>query len=418
MMPGPHTPSRPGAREMTSSHAARALGVAALGAIVLFLILFSPAARSLLPSPSVLHSAARTLKGASAPADLAADIIGLRAMARQEDAYPILGQAAKALGLQWPVNHVSTHPPMACLLVAPVAFLPWPLAAMLWAWMMLALLAFSFRLYGLPWLLALGLTPIALLWPPVATSLGQLTIIWLWGFALGFRNRQHNHFLAGIGLGLAALTKLVPGLMIILFLSKKRWHAFLGMALVGTVSLASVLVLSPASFTQYFQANRSNARAMFLREDNASLLGAGYRWGAAWGVIVAIMFLALVCWANRKAAFDEKAPFPTARLWMLLTYVLVALLPLFWIYSLTPLLPVIGWLLGRGKLSTLAVGLCCIGIPLFVPIWGVAAVLPLVLVNVLVGVGLLVDASRCRVLTADSFRALLSGPREAPAQPE
>jgi Glycosyltransferase family 87 len=228
MMPGPHTPSRPGAREMTSSHAARALGVAALGAIVLFLILFSPAARNLLPYPSALHSAARTLKGASAPSDLAADIIGLRAMARQEDAYPILGPAAKALGLQWPVNHVSTHPPTACLLVAPVAFLPWPLAAMLWAWMMLALLAFSFRLHGLPWLLALGLTPIALLWPPVATSLGQLTIIWLWGFALGFRNRQHNHFLAGIGLGLAALTKLVPGLMIILFLSKKRWHAFRG----------------------------------------------------------------------------------------------------------------------------------------------------------------------------------------------
>ncbi len=35
---------------------------------------------------------------------------------------------------------------------------------------------------------ALGLTPIALAWPPVATSLGQFTIVWLLGFAVGFRS--------------------------------------------------------------------------------------------------------------------------------------------------------------------------------------------------------------------------------------
>jgi hypothetical protein len=397
---------------MISTRARLEFGIAGSGALVLLLILCWPDSEPFLPYQHPLETAARTLRGTGSASDLAQDIIGFRAMARQEDAYPLLGPAGKELGLLWPVAHVSTHPPTAFVLVAPIAFLPWSLAAMIWAWLMLGLLAFAFRLYGLPWLVALGLTPIALLWPPVSTSLGQFTIIWLLGCAVGYRHMWRNYFLTGIGIGLAALTKIAPGLMIILFLSKKRWPAILGIASVGIVSLASAVLLSPASLYQYVQANRSNARAMFLREDNASLLGTGYRWGGAWGIIAVFVFLALVCWANRRVVCEKNTLFPSTTLWMLLTYVSVALLPVSWIYSLTPLLPVIGCLLGKRKLSTLAVGLCCIGIPLFVPIWGSMAVLPLVLVNVLVGVGLLVDASRCRLFTAGSFRTLLSEPRE------
>jgi hypothetical protein len=399
---------------MISAHTTRDVGIAGFGALVLFLILSWPASEtsSPYPYPRPLQSAADTLKGAGSASDLAQDIIGFRAMVRQDNAYPILGLAGKALGLEWPVAHVSTHPPTAFVLVAPIAFLPWPLAAMIWAWLMLGLLACAFRLYGLSWLAALGLTPIALLWPPVSTSLGQFTIIWLFGLAVGHRYMRRNYLLSGVGIGLAALTKLIPGVMIILFLSKRRWHAILGIALVGVVSLASAVLLSPDVIYQYVQANRLNSITMMLREDNASLLGTGYRWGGGWGVIPVFMFLALIVWANRRAVCEESTLLPSTTLWMLLTYVSVALLPLSWIYSLTPLLPVIVFLVAKGKLSTLCIGLCCIGIPWFVPIWGPRSVLPLVLVNILIGVGLIVDASPSRLLTARSLRTLRARPRE------
>lgn len=397
---------------MTSTHTNREVALAGFGALVLFLVLSSPASDTFAPYPRPLESAAHTLKGSGSASDLAQDIIGFRAMVRQDTAYPILGPAAKALGLDWPVAHVSTHPPTAFLLVAPIAFLPWPLAAMIWAWLMLGLLACAFRLYGLSWLVSLGLTPVALLWPPVSTSLGQFTIIWLFGLAVGFRYMRSNYILSGLGIGLAALTKLIPGAMIVLFLSKRRWHAIVGIAVIGIVSLASTVLLSPAVIDQYVQANRLNAITMMLREDNASLLGTGYRWGGGWGVIPVVMFLAVVVWANRKAVREEGTLFPSTTLWMVLTYLAVALLPVAWIYSLTPLLPVIVFLIAKGKLSTRCIGLCCIGIPCFVPIWGPRSVWPLVLVNMLMGVGLIVDALPFRLFTARSLRTLRAEPRE------
>ena len=376
---------------MTSTRT-RDWGIAGIGALVLLLVLSWPASDTPSPSPRPLEHAAATLKGAGPASDLAQDIIGFRAMTHHENAYPPIGLAGRALGLDWPVEHVSTHPPTAFVLVAPIAFLPWPLAAMIWAWLMLGLLAFAFRLYGLPWLIALGLTPIALLWPPVSTSLGQFTILWLFGLAVGYRSMRHSCFLSGVGIGLAALPKLLPGVMIVPFLSKRRWHALLGMATVGIASLAGAALLSPDVLSQYVRANRLNAITMMLREDNASLLGTGYRWGGGWGITLVSGFLALIVWTNRREVRETGAPFPSTTLWMLLTYVSVALLPVSWIYSLTPLLPVIVFLLVTPKMSTRVIGACCIVIPFVVPIWGPRSVLPLVLVNILIGIGFLVNA--------------------------
>ena len=384
-------------------------GIAVLGAIVLLIVLLWPESDNFLPYTSTLESTALTLKGKGFISDLAQDIIGFRAMVRREDAYPILGSAAQELGLDWDVRHVSTHPPTGFLFVAPVAFLPWNLAAMLWAWLMLGLLVSAFRIYGMPWSVALGPTPIALLWPPVATSLGQFTIIWLLGFAIGHRYMRYNCFLSGVGIGLAALTKIVPGVMIILFLSRKGWHAILGIALVVIVSLVIVVLLSPNSIYQYVEANRLNSIAMTLRDDNASLLGTGYRLGGWLGETLVLIFIALVFWTNRRYVFGKTDQFPPTKLWMLLTYFTVVLLPVSWIYSLVPLLPVIIFLLAKRKMSTTFVGLCCIIIPLFVPVWGPYSVFPLVLVNVLIGVGLIFDALPFRLFTARSLETMFAG---------
>jgi hypothetical protein len=339
-----------------------------------------------------LASAAATLKGAGPASDLASDIVGFRALIRHEDPYPVLGPAVEELGLNWPVRHVSTHPPTTYLLVSPVALLPWPLAAMIWAWLMLGCLALAFRLYGLPWLAALGLAPIALLWPPVSTSLGQFTIIWLLGVAFAHYHERDNCFLSGLGIGLAALPKYLPGLMIVLFLSKPRRRAVAGLASVALASLAVLQCLFPGSLERYAQANRLNAIAMVARADNASLPAVAYRLAGAWGVVLFVGYLALILWANRGAVWPRREPFPSTTLWMLVTYASVTLLPLSWIYSLTPLLPVIVFLIAKRTVATIAIGVACVSIPFVSPIWGVSSVAPLVLVNVLIGAGLIVQA--------------------------
>ncbi len=206
--------------------------------------------------------------------------------------------------------------------------------------------------------------------------------------------------------------------MIILFLSKQRWHALLGMATVVIASSAGAVLLSPGVLSQYVQANRLNAITMMLREDNASLLGTGYRWGGGWGITLVFSFLALIVWTNRKEVRETGAPFPSTKLWMLLTYVSVALLPVSWIYSLTPLLPVIVFLLVMPKMSTRVIGVCCIVIPFVIPIWGPRSVLPLVLVNMLIGTGLLVNAMPYRLLTARSPGTLRAEPREESRSPQ
>jgi hypothetical protein len=376
--------------------------IAGVGAVVLFLILFWPAPTPFVPYLHPLASAAATLKGAAPPSDLAQDIVGFRALIRHDNPYPMLGPAVETLGLNWPVEHVSTHPPTAFLLVAPIAMFPWPLAAMIWAWLMLGCLAIAFRLWGLPWLAALGLAPIALLWPPVATSLGQFTIIWLLGVGLAYNHERDNCFLSGLGIGLAALPKFLPGLTIVLFLSKPRRRAIAWAASVALASLAILQFLFPGSLERYAQANRLNAIAMVGRTDNASLPGAAYRLAGGWGIVAVVGFLALILWANRGALDPRRMPFPSTTLWMVVTYASVTLLPVSWIYSLTPLLPVIVFLIAKRTVASLAIGVTCVSLPFVFPIWGPSSVAPLVLVNILIGVGLIVQALPSRTPAAPS----------------
>ena len=109
-----------------------------------------------------LERASATLKGEGVASDLAQDIIGFQALVRHADPYPVLGPAYQKMGLDWGMQHPSTHPPMAFLLVAPIAFLPWNLASAAWAWFMLVLLVLTFRCFGTSWKAAIGLTPLVL----------------------------------------------------------------------------------------------------------------------------------------------------------------------------------------------------------------------------------------------------------------
>jgi hypothetical protein len=363
-----------------------------------------------------VHQAAVALKGQVPYSDIATDIVGFRAMVEKRDAYPVLGPALRDMGMAWDIRHVSTHPPTAYVLVAPIAYLPWRWASAGWAWLMLALLGLSFYFCGLRPLVALGLTPIALLWPPVATSLGQTTILWLFGLAWAYAWLRERPFWSGVGIGLAALTKLVPGVMILLCCRKRLWRAVPGLAVPWVAALGAVLWLAPDALARYAEVNRTNAVETMLRVDNSALLATGFRAGGWAGVACVMLFLILILSVNRDCLFRAPEPVPSTRLWMLGSYVAVALLPIAWVYSLTPLLPVIMYLLLKGTKATTGAGMVAIAMPCLCAPWGVDSVAPLVTANVAVGVGLMAAGRPAALPRAPSSEAC-RGPDDRSAVP-
>jgi hypothetical protein len=356
-----------------------------------------------------LESVSLTLKGQIQYSDLVQDVVGFRNLVNQQNAYPLVWQAAADLGLDWEIEHASTHPPTAFLLVAPVALLPWEIASAAWAWLMLILCVITFRCYGASWKMAIGLMPIALLWQPIAMALGQFTIIWLLMLALAYHFRDERQFGSGFAIGIASLSKFFPGLMTISFLLKRQWRALAGFVFVWALAITTLLLLHSNVLLQYLTVNQSTSREMILRPDNASLIVNMFRWSGWIGVFVTMSLFFLIIWVH-KDSFRSPALYESPMHWFLLTYFSVALLPISWIYSLVPLLPIIIMLILRKKLSTMTIGFCCLLIPNVILPYGNSTVFPLVFVTLLLGIGLLVDGLPYRLFTAISLADLTHSP--------
>ncbi len=381
-----------------------------LGLLFLLLLLSWPGAFDVQCYRGTIRQASLTLKGQAAYNDLASDIVGYRAMVAKSDPYPILGPAMRSLGINWNVRRPSTHPPTAYLLVAPVAHLPWGLASGIWAWLMLGLLYLSFRAMGLRRFVALGVTPLAVFWPPIATSLGQMTMIWLFGITAAYTLARERPFWSGVGIGLAAMTKLFPGLLIILFLRNRLWRAILGFSAVGAVSLLILVWIAPDCLSRYAEVNRLTSVETILRQDNSSLPGTAYRVGGWPGVIGVLLFLSLVVSANRDCLLSWRESAPPLKLWMLGMYLTVALLPIAWIYSVAPLLPVILFLIRQEGRAPQVAGLVALVTPFFATPWGLYSVPPLVTVHIAVGVGLMLIGRSMRFPLEGSFNGLFRVP--------
>jgi hypothetical protein len=379
--------------------------ILAIGSLILLELLFL---NGLHRSPAYLGlDASYVLKGQAPFEDIAQDMVGFRALVEHSDPYPILGPAFRDIGINWNVDHASTHPPTCFLLVAPIAYLPWQWASTLWAWFMAGLLFLSFHFYGLRWRVALGLTFIALLWPPVATSLGQTTILWLCGLAWAYSFLHRNPFWSGAGIAIASFAKLLPLVLIAVCLCKRLWRGITGVALFWALALGFLLSIAPGSLLRYAEVNASNSLDIFLRNDNSSLLATGYRTAGWPGVACALLFLALVVATNRDCLTRAGTePALMLRLWMVFSYLAVALLPIAWIYSIVPLLPVVLFLLSKGRLDLTLISVAAILIPEFAPAWGKGSVGPLVTVNILVGIGLILHVRPVKFPFSESFTGM------------
>jgi hypothetical protein len=374
-----------------------------VGGVVFFLVL-------LLPEPgmpsvyfTILEGVASTLKGYVAASDINQDIIGAQGLILHRDPYPTYSPANPALGYEeFAVGHASTHPPTTFLFALPIALLPQKWALAIWAWFMLLLLVLTLRCYGWSWKVALGLMPILLLWTPIQISLGQVTIIWLFGVSVAYRFQNKRQFLSGASIAFASLTKFLPGLMIIAFFTKKQWRALLGFVCLWLAILMVLTVLFPGTINRYLEVNQTTSLETIQRTDNSALLFSSYRIGGWLGTSLAGVFLLSILIANRDCLLNRQ-PDSAPRFWRILIYFSVVLLPIAWIYSIVPLLPIIAYQVFQKKLAVKLVGLCCIVLPCVAPPWGDLSVLPLMLVTVLVGAGLLFDAWPYRIFTATSL---------------
>ncbi|HKC62864.1 MAG TPA: glycosyltransferase 87 family protein [Pyrinomonadaceae bacterium] len=377
-----------------------------VGACVFFWILLLPK-----PGPAwvyydTIKYGSATLKGQIPFSDFVQEVVGFRALYNRTDPYPVLGpELKKSLDIDWGVVHGSTHPPTSFLLAAPVAFFSWPVASAIWAWLMLCLMVLSFRFYGLTWRLSLGLMPLTLLWPPASASLGQTTIVWMFGLSVAYYFRERRLFWSGASIGLASLTKYFPGLVIIIFLLKRKWAAILGFVLVWVLALSLITLMNPATLPRYFEEQFVTKRVYdanpdavpmtttsvtMRRTDNTAPLVVSYRYGGLTGLIFLILFFSIITFTNRRYFYGWKTS-PSMRLWMLLCYFAVACLPIFWIYSLMPLLPVVAFFLFERKIVTTVIALYAILIPSIYIQGGEQAVIPIASVSVFLGLAFILD---------------------------
>ena len=334
--------------------------------------------------------ASSTLKGRTPYSDFAAEVVSFRALYNKTEPYPVLGPALKDLGIDWNVVHPHSHPPTSALFAAPVAFLPWPWASAIWAWMMLGLIVLSFRFYGLSWKKALGLMPPTLLWPPTPFALGQVTILWLFFLALAYYFRKSQFCLSGVSIGLASATKFWAGIVMVIFLVKRKWTAVLGFLSIWIVMLAAVAILNSAAIPRYFVVSRQVSAGIIQRTDNQSPIVASYRYGGWIGVVLIVLLFSVIVLVNRHH-FYAWTTFPSTRAWMISSYFSVALLPTSYIYALIALLPVIGFLLWERKIATTILALGAILVPSIYVQGGDESVLPIASVTVLIGLAFILD---------------------------
>jgi Glycosyltransferase family 87 len=364
------------------------LGLAALEVVVLLMV---PAP----PNPDKpgrsggIRTAAAQLRGEGPPVDLVQDYVGARAIAGHDDEYPLLTDAFARVGLDWRAPHRSTHPPTAFLLVLPVSWLPWTVAAATWAAAMIAAIATAWWAFGLRSELAVTAAPLTLLWPAASWSLGQLTALWLLGIALGWKFRERPQ-VAGAAIALASLTKLLPALALVPFLVLRRWSVVRGFAAVWAVAIAALLVLDARAFARYVEVAKAGGREQAARGENSALIvAAEHDYGTA-GLLVAICIVAAVLGSSlrrlrARASLDRWS-------WDAWTWAGVALLPIAWIYSLLPLLPALTRLARRGGAVASALALVTFTIPFVIDPFGLPGGIRLAIATASMGLALLAAA--------------------------
>jgi hypothetical protein len=213
-------------------------------------------------------------------------------------------------------NNWFTYPPFAAALFAPLTLIPPVLVGVGWelgtvaalAWSALACLRLAGYRPGAT--VTAAVTAAALLLEPVYHTLylGQVNVFLL-ALVLADIRRAAAGQRAGIGIGLAAAIKLVPGLFIVFLLAARRTRDALTAAAVFTASAAAGWLINPPASALYWTRlfyNSSRVSATYISNQSpyaalARILGGTRHVGPWYLAITALLALAGLATAARLA---------------------------------------------------------------------------------------------------------------------
>jgi hypothetical protein len=291
---------------------------------------------ALLPRWNGGYEVIHALLGEAWPTEFLQDYSGTRALVFGGNAYETAGvDAARYVqfGSMALPSGVSTHPPTAFALLLPLAPFSFGVASAIWAALMLAGLIVAVRICGAPWYIAALLGPLLILAPPVAAGVNHLAVPWLVLLLLAFQYRQRAG-VAGVLIGLASLTKYLPGLLLMPLVARGRWRALGAFVLVWAICLALIGILNPGVLATYLNAGSATASVWLAEPSNGSFLLVPLRFGS-WAEALALALLAWIIWLEvrdlRAGQVDDRMQ------WARWNWVAVALLPITWTYSVLPL---------------------------------------------------------------------------------
>lgn len=244
------------------------------------------------------------------------------------DPYEPSAQTFDRFGLpSWDLALANPHPPTTVALMLPFGLLGYENALTAWTVLMVFVVIATIRLMGVRVAYAAPLgAAICVLWPG-AYAIGNVVPLIGLGIALAYRFRDHP-LLAAAGLTLAAAPKASGLILLVPFVVTLRWKPVLWTAGFLVLLAALPMAFYPATWSRYLDAGLASIELTAARPDNGSVLSLAAGLGIP-GVVTGALLVALAVGA---AVLIKDSFWPAA-------WLIVALLPIAWMYSLLTLLP-------------------------------------------------------------------------------
>lgn len=227
----------------------------------------------------------------------------------------------------WDVRLANPHPPTTVALLLPFTLVSYQNALTAWTVLMVFAVVATIQLMGvrLPYAAPLGLA-ICIVFP-ATYGIGNVVPLIGLGIAMAYRFRD-SPLIAAVGLTLAAAPKASGLLLLLPFVLSLRFRPVLWTAGFMLVLAAIPLAFYPATWSRYLDVGVESIALNAARDDNAAVLNLATKIG-----IPSVLAIGLLVLAAAGAAWVIKDSFwPTV-------WLIVALLPIAWTYSLITLIP-------------------------------------------------------------------------------
>lgn len=279
------------------------------------------------PSGGGIGAAAHQLLGKAPGTDFLIDYASAHALIHGDDAYAPSSVLTAKVGSPWAIPTADTHPPTLLSLVLPFTVVRYQWAEAAWASAMIAALIVTIRLVGTRWWYAAGAgVAIAIAFPGAYGISNPVPLIGL-GAAIAYRFRDRP-WIAGLGLALAAAPKWSGLLLVVPFVLTRQWRHVRAAAVFFAAMAVAPLAWQPSVWSRYLDAGMSAIHYTEHRAANASLLHQASQAGVPSQALLAGLVLATVgavLWSRDS--------------WWPAVWLVVAALPIAWLYSAMTLLP-------------------------------------------------------------------------------